>query len=470
MKRKTLAKLATLPLMLGTSLASAADENLQQQIDSLEKRLDRIDYKAQKQIRNISDSSFRLQDRFKINGFASVGVNTSDEESFTPFGTLIKDGESYLQDTMLGLQMTFKVNDSLDAVAQLTAKGHDNYNVNMEWAYLSYKINDNWKVRAGRLRVPFYVASEYLDVGYAYPWVRPPLEIYSPIPFSSYNGVDTFYNFNVGGFDISLQAIHGIEAFSNASGTFDAIMSGAYLNVNYDAWSVRLGHSLAKANGAFESSLATSLGFPSYISDAELQDWLSNNAPGNVQTIVSQLDPATQGLLLGLQSQVMAKPNEWGELLDLLSVTSFDVGYSNIGIAYDDGRILFLAEATDLRYDNDMNLAALISGYTTFGYRFDNILPYVSYARSYTTEEADFSGTFGYLLASGADILGFAPHEQTTYSAGVRYDLKQGVSIKLQWDHATEFADTAGMYVASNPTTLPDNGINTYSLVIDAVF
>lgn len=436
MKRKLITGALTLPMLLATGIGQTAENEVQDQLNAIEKRLDRIDDKAQNQIKSVSESAFKLQDRFKINGFASFGVNTSDEDSFSPYFTEINNKESYLEDSIVGIQMTFKVNEKLDAVTQLIAEAKDGYNLEAEWAYLSYQVNDNWKVRAGRLRVPFYAASEYLDVGYAYPWARPPLEVYSTIPFKSYNGIDTFYNFNVSGFDITLQAMHGIENFTNPTGDFDTIMTGAYLNVNYDDFSFRIGRTHATINGAFESDITGSLPGPI------LEDFY---------TIAAEY------------------PEETATLFNIFALSSFDVDYSNIGLNYDNGRLVVLTEATDLAY-SDAELTRIYGGYVTAGYRFNQWLPYVTVARTYTTEEADYTKVFGPLLASSMESIGFSSMEQTTYSTGLRWDVKQGVSIKAQWDHVTDLAGTAGLQTASEAGTLPDNGINIYSLVIDAVF
>jgi len=430
MKRKLITGALTLPMLLATGIGQAAENEVQDQLNAIEKRLDRIDDKAQNQIKSVSESAFKLQDRFKINGFASFGVNTSDEEKFTPYFTQINDKESYLEDSILGIQMTFKVNDKLDAVAQLIAEAKEDYNLKAEWAYLSYQVNDDWKVRAGRLRVPFYAASEYLDVGYAYPWARPPLEIYTTIPFKSYNGFDTFYNFNASGFDITLQAMHGIEHFTNPTGAFDTIMTGAYVNVNYDDFSFRVGRTHATINGEFA---------------------------------------APDGALEQFEALAEFFPEEVAAVVDIFSLKAFDVDYSGIALGYDNGSLLILTEATDLVY-NDVDLTRIFAANATIGYRYNQWLPYVGVSRTYTTEEANYTKVFGAMIVEATGSIGFAPMEQTTYSAGLRWDIKQGVSIKTQWDHITDLADTTGLLASNEMGATPDNGINIYSLVIDAVF
>lgn len=472
MKRKLITGALTLPILLATGIGQTAENEVQNQIDAIEKRLDKLDNKAQRQIKSVSESAFKLQDRFKINGFASIGVNTSDEDNFTPYFTDINNKESYLEDSILGIQMTFKVNENLDAVAQLTAEAEDGFNLNAEWAYLSYQVNENWKIRAGRLRVPFYAASEYLDVGYAYPWARPPLEVYSTIPFKSYNGIDTFYNFNVSGFDITLQAMHGIEEFTNPTGTFDTIMTGAYVNVNYDDFSFRVGRTHATINGAFNADIGSALGLPATISEDDFNAFLAGAITTETDSEkAAAISEAIQAnaLLGGFVANLGNNPAEASALLEVFSLSAFDVDYSDLALSYDNGSLIVSAEATDLKY-NDVELTRIYGGYVTVGYRLNQWQPFITVGRTYTTEEADYTKIFGPLMASSMESIGFAPMEQTTYSSGLRWDVKQGVSIKAQWDHITELAGTSGLMTAAEIGTTPDNGINIYSLVIDAVF
>lgn len=47
-------------------------------------------------------------------------------------------------------------------------------------AQMDTKVSD-------RLRTPQYAHSDALDIGYSYPWVRPPVEMYN-LPLDNYEG------------------------------------------------------------------------------------------------------------------------------------------------------------------------------------------------------------------------------------------------------------------------------------------
>ena len=85
--------------------------------------------------------------------------------------------------------------DDAEVVLQIVARGRprqlsaDKYELNATWAYLNYKFNEQVSIKAGRILVPVYLLSQYVDVAYAYPWIKPPQEIYGGVPFPSSNGV-----------------------------------------------------------------------------------------------------------------------------------------------------------------------------------------------------------------------------------------------------------------------------------------
>ena len=62
--------------------------------------------------------------------------------------------------------------EGLSVTGQIVARGVNDFDANFEWAYISYEINDNWTVQAGKKRLPLFYYSDFFDVGYAYVWMR----------------------------------------------------------------------------------------------------------------------------------------------------------------------------------------------------------------------------------------------------------------------------------------------------------
>lgn len=141
-----------------------------------------------------------------LNGFASVGVGFSDEDG----GALGYDKDySFDPDSLVAVQIGYEINDRMSATVQLLARGADDWDPEMEWAYLSYEFDNGTLVRGGKLRMPLYMYSDYLDVRYAQPFLRPPAEVYDIVALSSYTGVDVVLPFEAGDSTITLQAFAG---------------------------------------------------------------------------------------------------------------------------------------------------------------------------------------------------------------------------------------------------------------------
>jgi hypothetical protein len=68
-------------------------------------------------------------------------------------------------------------------------------------ASLNYEGIRNLSVQFGHLPAPFWLISEEKFVGYTYPWIRPPFELYSiPAVTENLEGIRAIYQFNVGDF------------------------------------------------------------------------------------------------------------------------------------------------------------------------------------------------------------------------------------------------------------------------------
>jgi hypothetical protein len=118
----------------------------------------------------------------RINGFASIVGGKSLEDDRGRYG--YDDDISFKNESVFALQISADLQEKLSATAQIVARGNNDFDAEFEWAYLTYEFNDELQLSAGKMRVPFYRYSDFIDVGYAYRWVRPPESVYS-IPFST---------------------------------------------------------------------------------------------------------------------------------------------------------------------------------------------------------------------------------------------------------------------------------------------
>lgn len=84
--------------------------------------------------------------------------------------------------------MNAQVNESLKGVVQVDGRSINGGQGSLEWAYLSYAPASDWEVLLGRKRIPIYFYSDFMDVGFAYPWVRAPQDLYG-WEVNNFNGI-----------------------------------------------------------------------------------------------------------------------------------------------------------------------------------------------------------------------------------------------------------------------------------------
>ena len=138
------------------------------------------------------------QGEYSLNTFGTVGFSRlGGEDDGRDYGITGQTTDSWRGDQLskFGTQLNYGLTDNIGATLQLTAKAdQDEWKANVEWAYFSWQVSDNLMLRAGRLRNPVYMYSETLDVGFSYPWLRLPDEVYGQIQLTNYEGVDAVYS------------------------------------------------------------------------------------------------------------------------------------------------------------------------------------------------------------------------------------------------------------------------------------
>lgn len=143
----------------------------------------------------------------------------------------------------VGFQASANVTDKLDVTLVLQALGgSDQYNISAEWAYANYSATDDFSIRMGRFKGPFFMVSEYSTVGYAYPWVTLPHEVYSTNPMTAVTGLDFVYNTGLGDWDFLFELYTGsgnhkataLPTFVGSSANTMGLAKGATVNFSTD--------------------------------------------------------------------------------------------------------------------------------------------------------------------------------------------------------------------------------------------
>ena len=137
------------------------------------------------------------QGEYQFNGFGTVGITHMGGESDLDYGIQGQTNDGWRGDQMskLAVQLRYGITDTLSVTGQLGTKPiQDSWEAGPGNLYLAWQANDNLTLRGGRLGTPIYMYSETLNVGFSYPWLRLPEEVYSLVQLTSHDGGDVLYN------------------------------------------------------------------------------------------------------------------------------------------------------------------------------------------------------------------------------------------------------------------------------------
>ncbi|BCR22958.1 hypothetical protein [Aquipseudomonas alcaligenes] len=303
-----------------------------------------------------STSAFALeQGEALINGFGTVGVtHLGGEDDGRSYGISGQTNDSWRGDQLskFGAQLTYGVTDTVGLTLQTTAKAYgDEWKANLEWAYLSWQSTDNLMMRFGRLRTPVYMYSESIDVGFSYPWLRLPDEVYSQVQLSNYEGADIVYNLPLSFATLSFQLAGGIAK------NRDYYIYDEEFDIDYD--------------NVFGSSVS-----------------LATNDFGTFRVGYVEADIDTD--ISGSFTDIFGNP----DTASLLALDKDKGKFTSIGYQYDNGTWLTANEWTSRVIENDGSNST-DSFYLMGGRRFGDFLAHVTYAQLDEDEGRQSSWTLG---------------------------------------------------------------------------
>ncbi len=154
---------------------------------------------------------------FQLNGFGTFGA-THVNHLYVPNSGGLSHGNydeklSMQANTKFALQGKAIFTPEFSTTIQVLTRAADDYEPELEWAYASYKLSQNFSLRAGRVRRPSFKHSDHFDLGYAYPWVSPPAINYyrSSILYSPITALDVYHTKSYGNWVISQQWYVGAD-------------------------------------------------------------------------------------------------------------------------------------------------------------------------------------------------------------------------------------------------------------------
>ena len=267
-----------------------------------------------------------------VSGFGTVGgvYNSNDKYGFvrniaqeTPPGREY----SWQTDTRFGIQLAHAFDSRWQVVGQAVVRdqAENTLGNSISRAFVSYRPVPNLNLRVGRMADATFLMSDYCDVGYVYPWVRPPMESYGVIPIKNYDGADITY---------SLPDALGVWRLKGMAGRFKV----AVPLVDEPNYSLEANDLVGLALIREQGPLQIRVGYSSFHLKHSTQA---------VDAVVSGLDqvvgnPFVNAFYPGAASEAATLRSE------VNSLEGARIGFASAGFSYDDGSWMLQAEVSKL--------------------------------------------------------------------------------------------------------------------------
>lgn len=381
---------------------------------------------------------------FSLGGFGTVGVVRSTERNADFTASLDQaKGAGHSQpwstevDSRLGVQLIANVTPQFSAVLQvISEQNQDNtYRPHVEWANIKYQFTPDFSVRVGRAVLPTFLLSDSRKVAYTYPWVRPPLEVYSVGPLTSSDGLNISYRLHFGELTNTVQA-----------------------NVSRASKKVFVGY-------IFEST--------------RLRNFSNTTEYGAATIRVSYLET---DLTVASLTPVFDAFRQFGAqgtaLADKYNINAKYFNFIGIGASYDPGNWFVMSEWG--RLDTHSVLGKRAAWYASGGYRLGNFTPYITYAQTKADNSSDPGLDVTTLPSSQLEpaivlngilnsILSMKP-VQNTMSVGGRWDFSSNAALNVQYDRTHIGPGSPGLLRNLQPEFHPGGRVNLLSVAVKFVF
>jgi hypothetical protein len=382
---------------------------------------------------------------WSVSGFGTLGlVHASERHADYTSSAMKHSGAGATRrwsadvDSRFGLQLDLALNRRWSGVLQVVSEqGLDNsYRPRVEWANIKYQATPELALRAGRIALPMFLTAEYRKVGYVYPWVRPPVEGYGVLPFTSADGVEANYRWSAGSVRNSTQLFWGHEevALAGRLRGWGRHIAGLASTCDWRALSVRA--SLVSADAT------TGIGAPLFDGFAAF---------------------GVAGEALGRRYRIDHKR----------------ISIASIGANYDPGQWFLMAEASGTR--SASLLGSTRSVYASAGWRHQAFTPWLTWSHVRAVGPASDPGlaldglaapaaSRADTLNAGLNLLLATVPRQVSLGAGLRWDLRADTALKFQYDRVTPHGGSRGTLINPAPGFRSGRTTHVASVAADFVY
>jgi len=360
------------------------------------------------------------QEKLELSGFARLVGGYLDSQDKTEFSGY-QDNISAQQQSLLALQPSYHVTPGLTLTGQFVAHSNSERHSGTEWLYLSYRAGQHWHIRAGKLRMPFFSYSDSIDIGYSYPWITAPAQVYNNYLFSTFNGISTSYRYAARSYALDLEGYYGY---------FDGDIFSAGSRVDVEA---RVNHLTGVVMSLSSHNLQLRLSYHQGQNDTELPE----------------LQPLQQGLIQAGYPQQASDFNSDGTIRILQAALS-----------YDSLNTFYKAEWVKTR--TELELTPKFTGYyLTAGVHTGDWSSHLTYAGSaYGKVTADPALQDAsndpqhplFLLANGYyQVFNSIPDgSMDSYTLGTRWNFTLNMAFKAEVSYLQENQPRSGFFAGGN--------------------
>jgi len=347
-----------------------------------------------------------------INGYATLLGTQTDVKDGTYWNEYANNYADFTHQSRVGLQFNTQVMDDLEFSLTLLAEGKESFHIQAHWFYASYAINDSSSFQFGRLKLPFYLVSNYIDIGHAYPWVTPPPEVYSTNIIESVDGLEYVYEV-----DLSSSTSLLLNTYIGTDKN-DYFLPASFIDSSANTGNYKVGDKTK-----FES-----------------QDLFGLNLTIATDSITFKI--GHNQALISLDDVKIYKEQMYIDSIGLIVDISNFILYSEYAVR----------DTSDLLQPN---LPDQDSKYITLGYRVAKFLPFITYA---TIDKGKSKSK--YAIAQKSTTLGF------------RFDINKKMDIKVQATNIKPGYENGdiGRYGLFDQKMVTGNNFNVFAMSVDILF
>lgn len=429
---------------------------------------------------------------FRMSGFGTLGAvhtSTNDVEfNYPGQGGGAGTTPNASPDSKVAVQGTYKFTPTISATTQIMTRydADSQYVPSVDWAFAKWQALPALTVRAGRMGAPFFMVSDFRNVGYANTTVRPNLDVYGQVPTDQFEGGDVTYQYALGS--------------TTFNATFYAGDSKADYTSAFRSGSTQLGPSsfqLKKLKGLnltaeMDNGLTLRAGYSKSkisVSSDSVNALLASGASLSAINASTPVVGAAYPAFNAVGAQITSSTNA------ALVTNDKDISFIGFGATYDQDNWIISGEYTKRR--SNSFIADTTGWYANIGYRVSKFTPYFGFSKLSVNSAnttltpvvapvlagpgAAFNTTLANAAAQGnagiQNVLNVEKLAQRTITLGSRWDVMPNVALKAQWDQIHKPADSWGLFFTKDPSAPEAQSflqnrrkVNVLSVSMDFVF